>query len=255
MIPRQLILLPLCLVSSITIAAEPPKPPSIPSKPIAEKKELLFEDNFESGVRDKRWHRVIDTFVVENGQLKGSQTREKDVPAVDGKPAVVAHHAVHGLELLTKDSIVEVKIRFGGNTMFDIEFDDRKYKGSGYGHLCRAQVRVDKVILMDEREGGQNLALIEMKKDPAKRDEALKLMNSKNAYFTLPSRLEVGKTYTLTVETVRDEMRVSLDGKGVGFLKSPGIGHETKSKIEIGVGGKDGYLDDLKIWNAAPAAK
>ena len=37
------------------------------------------------------------------------------------------------------------------------------------------------------------------------------------------------------------------------FLKSPGIGHETKSKIELGVAGKDGFFDDLKVWNAEPA--
>ena len=37
------------------------------------------------------------------------------------------------------------------------------------------------------------------------------------------------------------------------FLKSSGIGHDTKSKIELGVGGKDGYFDDIKVWNAEPA--
>jgi len=26
--------------------------------------------------------------------------------------------------------------------MIDVEFDDRKYTGSHYGHLCRAQVRL-----------------------------------------------------------------------------------------------------------------
>ena len=34
---------------------------------------------------------------------------------------------------------------------------------------------------------------------------------------------------------------------------SSGIGHATKSKIELGVGGKDGWFDDLKVWNAEPA--
>jgi len=55
------------------------------------------------------------------------------------------------------------------------------------------------------------------------------------------------------VETVGDTMRVTVDGKPAGFLKSPGIGHETKSKIELGVGGKDGFFDDIKVWNAEAA--
>ena len=57
----------------------------------------------------------------------------------------------------------------------------------------------------------------------------------------------------LVVETVGDEMRVTLDGKPAGYLKSSGIAHPTKSKIELGVGGKDGYFDDIKVWNAEPA--
>ncbi|MSU50774.1 MAG: hypothetical protein EXS37_17090 [Opitutus sp.] len=56
-----------------------------------------------------------------------------------------------------------------------------------------------------------------------------------------------------TVETVGDEMRASIDGKPVGYLKSAGIGHPTKSKIELGVSGKDGYFEDIKVWNSAPA--
>ena len=50
-------------------------------------------------------------------------------------------------------------------------------------------------------------------------------------------------------------MRVTIDGKPAGFLKSSGIAHPTKSKIEFGVGGKDGLFDDIKVWNAAPASK
>ncbi len=47
-------------------------------------------------------------------------------------------------------------------------------------------------------------------------------------------------------------MRVVLDGKPAAYLKSSGIGHATKSKIELGCGGKDGYFDDIKVWNAEP---
>jgi hypothetical protein len=36
-------------------------------------------------------------------------------------------------------------------------------------------------------------------------------------------------------------------------LKSSGIAHETKSKIELGCAGKDGLFDDIKVWNASPA--
>src|SRR5258706_939213 len=143
-------------VTSAAFAAEPPKLPAIPAGPIAKKKELLFSDDFNGAEHDKRWHRVVDTFKFEGGMLKGTQTREKTIPAANGKPEITAHAAVYGLELPTKDSVVEVKIKLEGATMMDVEFDDRKFTGSHYGHLCRAQVRLDKVVILDEREGSQN---------------------------------------------------------------------------------------------------
>ncbi|MGB3119994.1 MAG: hypothetical protein WBE58_14330 [Verrucomicrobiales bacterium] len=240
-----------CSVLSVSaFAADTPKLPRIPSKPIAEKKELLFSDDFAGATHDAKWHRVVDTFAFEDGALKGTQTRVKDEPSKDGKSIITAHAAVYGLELPTQDSVVEVKMRFDGCTMMDVEFDDRKYTGSHYGHLCRAQVRLDKVTIMDEREGSQNEVIKAMRTDPAKKDEVAKMMAGKSATF--PVKLEPNKAYTVLVETVGEEVRVSIDGKAVAFLKSAGIGHATKSKIELGVAGQSGWFDDIKVWNAAP---
>jgi hypothetical protein len=221
----------------------------IPEAPVAAKKELLFSDDFE-GSPAKLWHKVVPTFAVESGALKGTQTRDKDVPAAGGKPALKAHAAVHGLELPTKDSVVEAKIRFDGATMMDVEFTDRAYKGSHYGHICRAQVRLDRVTLIDERDGGMRNDIYEMKKDPSKKAEVQKLLAGRSKSF--PVKLEAGRWYALVVETAGDEMRVLLDGQPAGYLKSSGIAHATKSKIELGVAGKDGHFDDLKVWNAEP---
>jgi hypothetical protein len=50
-------------------------------------------------------------------------------------------------------------------------------------------------------------------------------------------------------------MRLHLNGKPVAYLKSSGIAHATKSKIELGVAGKDGFFDNIKVWNAEPAKR
>ena len=141
--------------------------------------------------------------------------------------------------------------------MIDVEFDDRNFKGCHYGHICRAQVRYnpkDKsayVLIIDEKEGGMRNDIREMRKDPSKKAEVAKLLKGRSARF--PVKIKEGQWYTLVVETVGDEMRVELDGKAVGFLKSPGIAHDTKSKLEFGVAGKNGFFDDLKIWDASEA--
>lgn len=224
--------------------------PAIPGKSIAKKKELLFSEDFQGAELAKAWHRVVPTFAVEGGALKGTQTRDKDVPTADGKSVVRAHAAVHGLEIPTKDSVVECRIKFAGATMIDVEFDDRKYTGAHYGHLCRAQVRLTGVTLIDERDGTMRNDIYEMNKQPEKKAERAALLKGRT--ITYPAKLEAGKWYALVVETVGDEMRVTLDGKPAGYLKSSGIAHPTKSKIELGVAGKDGFIDDLKVWNAEP---
>ena len=243
-------ILPSLLLSACASVSLFAAPPVVPAEPIGKKGELLFADDFE-GSAAAVWHKVVPTFVVENGALKGTQTRDKDAPAADGKPALKAHTAVHGLEVPTKDSIVEVKIRFEGASMLDVEFDDRKYTGAHYGHICRAQVRLNAVQIIDERDGSMRNDIREMRQDPARKAEGDKLLAGRSASF--PVALEKSRWYALQVETVGDEMRVSIDGKAVGYLKSSGIGHATKSKIELGCAGKDGFFDEIKVWNALPA--
>src|SRR5215475_7690446 len=168
------------LFSGTVLAADLPP---VPEKPLGVKKELLFADDFEGTERPRVWHRVVPTFGFERGMLKGTQTRDKTIPAADGKPAVTAHAAVHGLEIPTKDSVVEVKIKLDGATMVDVEFDDRKYTGSHYGHICRAQVRLTGVTIIDERDGTMKNDIYEMKKDPAKKAEVAKLVAGRSATF------------------------------------------------------------------------
>jgi hypothetical protein len=244
----RLFLMSFFVVTSPALAADRP---TIPADSIAEKKELLFSDDFESAEPAKAWHKVVPTFIFEGGVLKGVQTRDKDVPAAGGKPVVKAHAAVHGLDIPTRDSVVEARIRFEGASMIDIEFDDRKFTGSHYGHICRAQVRLNGVTLIDERDGGMRNDIYAMNQDPARKAEVSKLVAGRRV--TYPAKLEAGRWYTMVVETVGDEMRVTLDGKPAGFLKSSGIAHATKSKIELGVAGKDGLFDDIKVWNASAA--
>ena len=240
-------LLPLFLAAAAFAA------PTIPAESIAKKGELLFADDF-SGTPDKRWVKVVPTFSVEEGALKGVQTRVKDELGKDGKTvAVKAHAAVHGLEVPTKDSIVDVHHRGAG------ELDDRKYTAAHYGHICRAQVRYDaktkkgSVQIIDERDGGMKNEIRALLQDPARKAEGQKLIVGRSATF--PADVKPGEWQDLVVEIVDDQIRVVLDGKPVGYLKSSGIAHATKSRFEFGVAGQadghSGQFDDLKIYSAS----
>ena len=162
---------------------------------------------------------------------------------------------MESLVVPTKDSVIEVRIRFEDASLIDVEFDDRADTGtklSHYGHLCRAQVRLDKVTILDERDGSQSNAMQELRKDPVANKDAIGKLSGSHA-ATFPVKLEASKWYTLVVETVGEAMRVTIDGKPVAYFKSSGIGHATKSQIEFGVQGKAGLYQDLKVYNAEPA--
>jgi hypothetical protein len=243
---QRLLFAPLFLITVSAFAADTPQ---VPADPIAKKKDLLLSDDFERAELGKAWGAVVPTFTLENGTLKGTQTRV-NAPAADGKPAVVGHQAVIGTDVPTKDSIVELKFKFAGATAVSVEFDDRKFTGSHYGHICFARVTPTSVIIADQKEGSMRNDIYAMTQ-PSQKEERNRLQKGRSATF--PVKLEQDKWYTLEVETVGDEMRASIDGKPVAYLKSPGIAHPTKSKLEFGCQGKDGYFDDIKIWNAEPA--
>ena len=233
----------------MTVAAFGAELPPIPAAPIGVKKDLLFSDDFNRAELGKAWREVVPTFTLEDNALKGTQTRVNK-PAEDGKPAVVGHQAVIGTDVPTKDSIVEFRFRLAGANAVSLEFDDRKYTGSHYGHICFARFTPKSVIVADQRDGSMKNVIYAMT-DPAQKKEKAKMLEGRSATF--PVTIEQEKWYTAAVETVGDEMRVTLDGKPVAFIKSSGIAHPTKSKIELGCGGKDGFFDDIKIWNAEPS--
>lgn len=231
-----------CVVSFSVFAADAPKLPSIPTEPIAKKKELLFSDDFERSDLGKAWAIVVPTFSLESGTLKGTQMRF-DTPEKDGKPAVKGHQAVIGNDIPTKDSVIEFRFKLGGAQSVTAEFDDRRFNGSHYGHLCMARIAADKITLVDQK----GLAVA---RPEGATGEPPTPAGRKNVAF--PLQLDAQTWHTFQLETVGDTMRASIDGKPVAFLQSPGIAHPTKSKVEFGCMGKDGFFDDLKIWNAEP---
>ena len=68
--------------------------------------------------------------------------------------------------------------------------------------------------------------------------------------YSRPVAAEEGVSDQLTLSVVGDELRVSLDGKPAGSLKSSGIAHPVKSDFYFAVSGKDARFDDLRIWDA-----
>ena len=209
------------------------------SAPLATKGDLLFSDDFERAELGEAWRISIPAFVIEKGVLKGSQTRDD-------------HGSVGGFKLPQQNVVLEFKFRLEGSKSFNAVFDDRGYKGSHAGHICRVVVGPKDIRLGDDKEGIMRNDIFEMRRDPKRKAESDKLLVGRGA--ASPAKVDQGHWYQFRIELVGDTLAASLDGHEVCRLKSAGIGHPTKTDFHFTVSGKDAWFDDIRLYAARAAA-
>ncbi len=202
--------------------------------PLAGKGELLFADDFErDGLGE--WKVIIPGFKVADGMLVGTQDRED-------------HGSVGRIYLPMQDLILSFRFRLAGAPTFNVVFDDKNHEGSHAGHICRVAVTKTQLRLGDDREGVMRNDIFAMRKDPARKEEAEKRLEGRGS--TARAVVEQDRWHELIIEIVGDEMRASLDGEAIGYLKSPGLAHPTKESVHFTVNGREAHFDDVRIWKA-----
>lgn len=207
----------------------------VPAAPLAQAGELLFADDFTSA--GDEWKAVIPSFEIKEGVLRVWQTRAD-------------HGAVYRVYRPMKDVIVSFRFKLDGSTGFNAVFDDKNHKGSHAGHICRVAFAPKQVRLGDDKEGIMRNDLFEMRKDPARKAEADALLKGRGSVAAFA--ITPGEWHEAVIEIVGDRMRVVIDGQPVGFLRSPGIAHETKESFHFTVNGEGVLFDEVKISRAVP---
>jgi hypothetical protein len=209
----------------------------VPAQPIATKGAPIFSDDFSAAELAKAWKISFPAFTVAEGVLQASQTKPE-------------HSAVGRVPVGAKDVVIEFKFQLGGATSFNAVCNDPQYKEGHGGHICRVAISPRQIMLGDDKERLRH-DIEEMRKDPARREEVKRLTAGREQQ--VPMTLDPTRWYALTVEILDEEMRVSLDGKPVGYLKSSGIAHPDKREFYFAVSGSGAQFDDVHIWNAQPA--
>jgi hypothetical protein len=227
-------LLLLALSPTLQTADAPSEKPAVPDNALATKGELLFEDHFDRDTLGE-WKPVIPGFKVSDGVLVGTQDKAD-------------HGAVGRVYRPMKDVVVEFRFRLEGSPRFNVVFDDQKHKGSHAGHICRIAFTPNGIRLGDDKEGIMRNDIFAARRDPARKEAADEQIKDRASWS--PLKIEQQKWYAVAIELVGDRMRVSLDGKPVGYLKSPGLAHETKTSFHFTVSGKAIHFDDVGIWKA-----
>ncbi|MBI3881703.1 MAG: hypothetical protein HY301_16765 [Verrucomicrobia bacterium] len=211
---------------------------AIPARPLAEKGALIFADDFSTNRFGGVWMERIKSAGVENGVMFGRQTTTE-------------HGSVASAKLALPDGnlICECRVQFERNVTVAFSFDDMSHKGSVAGHIARVTLEPQLVKLHDDKEGAMNRKLTALKKTDDAAAKAGAEEEIKRHTLPVPMKLETSKWHAFGVEIVGDQMRVTLDGAPVGFLKSAGLAHVPKPDLKISVSGKQALFDDLRIWS------
>jgi hypothetical protein len=254
-LPARLAFASLLIASASLAAAAPPpapanNPPVVPhvmGTPflLARPGKVLFEDDFARAELGPKWKKGKGFWMMEDGALRAAENPDDK------------HGAYTKAPFAFKDVMAQVRFKLDGSTSFNFTVDDLAYKGSHAGHICNVTVTPTQVRLADTKTGGMKNEVYEKLKDPATAAEQKKQIQASikdtQAVFKMP--IETGKWHLLRMEILGDEMLVSLDDKPVGYLKSEGIDHPTKALLGFTIGGKSTLIDDVKVWEATPAAE
>jgi hypothetical protein len=149
------------------------------------------------------------------------------------------------------NAVVQVSFRFEGGSSWNLVFDDRTYKGSHAGHICRVAFTTNGLRLADDKEGAMKNEIFDHRTNAAMKAELAKKLQGRSLGVTLP--IARGAWHTVLTELVGEEMRVHLDGKPLAALRSPGIAHGKKGDFGFAVSGGQVWFKDLSIREATPA--
>jgi hypothetical protein len=198
---------------------------------------LLLKDDFERAELGKQWRLRIGSFAIREGRLVGTEKPE------DG------HGAVIQAPVAFSDAIIEFSFRIVDGRAFNFVVNDKACKTVHAGHICRVAVSMKGFRLGDDKEGVMRNDIFAMRRDPKRKKEvdALLVGRSKN----LPFKLKANQWYKIRVTMIGEEMRLRVDGQELGSLRSPGIGHPTKSDFGFTVKGKQVEFDEVRVWEAS----
>ena len=203
---------------------------------------VLFEDAFDRKELGREWNVHPGSFRIEEGVMVAAQRADAD------------HGAVCQTFVDFKDIVLDFRFRLEGESRgFNVVIDDRKYKGSHAGHICRVTVRNKRIELRDDKTGAMKNGNFEKLRDSKTRAEVTPLLVGKSRSVDVNLKRE--SWHSMRVAIVGPRMQVSLNGKPIGTLTSDGIDHATKSDFGFTVLEQSVRFDDVRATVPVKRAK
>lgn len=201
-----------------------------------EKRDLIYEEDFSQFQLGGPW-RIIEeysSYFTRDGSLVGAQ--------IEGS----RHGAVIRRLLPFKDVLIQVDFRFEGAPSWNFVVNDENDNSVHAGHICRLQIRPDRIKVGDDKLGVMNLKHFSIRNDPEHQHWLRPIFERTSNVGE--ARFEKGFWYRLEVLILGDRMEARVDGDLVVGLQSPGFDHPTKTEFGFTVNQREVWFDNLEVW-------
>ncbi|HEX4414988.1 MAG TPA: family 16 glycoside hydrolase [Lacipirellulaceae bacterium] len=213
---------------------------------MAQKGKLLFSDDFARPDTKPKWHIFKGSFTVKDGVVTIVEIPSDNHPAALQVAEPLAY----------KDFVAEFSVKFDGGKSCSLMINDKGYKDSHAGHICKATISAGKGNVADQKYGTMREDIYEKMQDPkTTAEEKKKLRESiKDLSRDFKNDIDLSSWHLMRVEVVGEEILASLDGRPVAYMKAKGIDHPTKTAMAIQATGKSVEVKDFKVWEATAAS-
>ena len=187
-----------------------------------------------------------------NGWGTNSKTRakgEKQVFLRDGamyiKRAAIADHGVSVTQDVSfQDAMITAKFMLPKQGDLGVNIADMSEPSVHAGHICMARIKPTSLEIVDLKTG-------RMRKEMHEKSKAKKLTKAEKKHIAtksiiVPMKLKVDVWHELQIVINGDVMSVKIDGRQIGRMASPGIGHKTKRRIRLAVN-TEAWVDDVMV--------
>ncbi len=201
--------------------------------------ELLYSEDFSEFELGGPWSIIEEysSYFTRAGSLIGAQ--------IEGS----RHGAVVRRKLAFKDVLIQVDFRFEGSPSWNFVVNDKHYDQVHAGHICRLQVRPDRIKVGDDKLGVMNLKHFAIRNDPDHQDWLQPIFERTSSIGE--AQFKRGKWYRLEVLILGDRMEAHVDGALVVGLQSDGFDHPTKTDFGFTVNQSEVWFDNLKVWKVS----
>lgn len=222
---------------------------AIPQASAGDFGELIFQDTFDRSESQEFKDEPGNGWTTSSDRTaKG----HKQIDLRDGHVYIYTHaeanHATsfrHAFDF--KDGTIGLRFMFEDeDDALTLNIADMELKSVWAGHLFKVTLGTRDIKFTDQKTGEMDLAIREARREGTTITEDQRgLLSAKTISF--PNALETNRWYQVHATVIGDELRCSIDGKGVGSFKSEGFAHPTKRLLRLLVP-KNAYVDDVKIW-------